>query len=382
MIQKKIWMYGLAALVCVLLAASTGLAAVQGTTATPAPSQPQVETGLGPAPFYNLTAPGADFVKVGVTTRVFNTLGAPSQTEPFTLAVPAVPGVVEKVFICWNYLLNGVPPPTTDAITVDLGAGPLPVLGTLCGSGQPDLCWGKDGGVSYKADVTGIIIPPVAVTIAGATDKPLGADPMAYGEGLTILVVYKVAGAPCRNVDVWCGYTSNQSGGGPASATLAYSNPYTGGDFHFFTNALDGQLALDDFFIDGILRSGAVAGTVAPGDAWQGLLGVPPGPPGTNYLYDHANDDISGFAPGPAGLTFGTNNVSDCIGHSFAAVSFPADPQLCAVIPTLSEWGLIIFSLLLLTSIVWYLRKRKVSPAALGIFLIVFALSCYFSSVL
>ena len=49
-------------------------------------------------------------------------------------------------------------------------------------------------------------------------------------------------------------------------------------------------------------------------------------------------------------------------------------------IPTLSEWGLIIFSLLLLGTIVWYLRRRKLAPAALGIFLIVFAVSFYFSS--
>ena len=51
-------------------------------------------------------------------------------------------------------------------------------------------------------------------------------------------------------------------------------------------------------------------------------------------------------------------------------------------IPTLSEWGLIIFSLLLLGTIVWYLRKRRLAPAALGIFLMLFALSFYFSSTL
>jgi len=53
-----------------------------------------------------------------------------------------------------------------------------------------------------------------------------------------------------------------------------------------------------------------------------------------------------------------------------------------AAIPTLSEWGLIIFSLLLLGTIVWYLRRRRMAPAALGIFLMVFALSFYFSSTL
>ena len=51
-------------------------------------------------------------------------------------------------------------------------------------------------------------------------------------------------------------------------------------------------------------------------------------------------------------------------------------------IPTLTEWGLIIFSLLLLGTIVWYLRKRRLAPASLGIFLLVFTLSFYVSSTL
>ena len=57
-------------------------------------------------------------------------------------------------------------------------------------------------------------------------------------------------------------------------------------------------------------------------------------------------------------------------------------PHFSIPIPTLSQWGLIIFSFLLFGAIVWYLRKRKLAPAALGIFLIVFALSFYFSSAL
>jgi hypothetical protein len=367
--KKRILMYGLAAIVCVLWAAATGSAAGPGTIDYRG-LEPEVESGIGPAPVYNHTGRGADFIKAGVTTRVYNSLGAPSQTDPFILTVPALPAgaVSVETFISWNYLLNGVPP-ATDSITVN----GVPVVGNLCGSGSPDLCWGKDGAATYKASgVTAAVGPgpaPVAVTIAGATDKSLGADPGAYGEGLTILVVYDVPGPNCRSVDVWCGYTSNLSGGGATSATLTYTHPYGGGSFHFFTNALDGQIASDDFFIDGILRSGAVAGTVVAGDAWQGLLGVPPGPPGIDYLYDHANDDISVLVPppGPLGLTFGTNMLSDCIGHSFAAISFPVDEALCQPrIPTLTEWGLIIFCVLLFGWMAWVIvrRRRRVTISA------------------
>jgi hypothetical protein len=51
-------------------------------------------------------------------------------------------------------------------------------------------------------------------------------------------------------------------------------------------------------------------------------------------------------------------------------------------IPTLSEWGLIIFGLLLIGTIVWYLRRRKLVPASISIFLLVFTVSFYFSSTL
>ena len=51
-------------------------------------------------------------------------------------------------------------------------------------------------------------------------------------------------------------------------------------------------------------------------------------------------------------------------------------------IPTLSEWGLIIFSLLLLATLVFYIsRKRKLAtPAAFGIFLFAFTIAFYLSS--
>jgi hypothetical protein len=54
----------------------------------------------------------------------------------------------------------------------------------------------------------------------------------------------------------------------------------------------------------------------------------------------------------------------------------------CASVPTLSEWGLIIFSVLLFATVVWYLRRRKLAPASISLFLLVFTLSFYFSSTL
>ena len=355
--KKTIPALAVVAIFSLLFAASTVASAELGTTDRVVRDPMAAETGLGPAPFFNDQGPGADFIKAGVTTRVFNSY-TNGQTEPFMLTVPALPAgaVVVETFISWNYLLNGTPP-ATDAVTVNGN----PVTGTLVGTGSPDLCWGKDGVASYMAGgVTSFVNPgpaPVNVTIGGATDKPLGTDPNAYGEGLTILVVYEVPGDPWRNVDLYRGYTSTESG--PifpiAAATLNYTVQYQGGDFHFFVNGPDGQLAPDSFLIDGINRGGQVSGTGAATDAWQGLLG--PSASGVDNMYDHANDDISAFLTSPdPSLNISTYGIYDCVGHSFAAISFPAEQP---PIPTLTEWGLIIFGVVLIGFITYVFLKRR-----------------------
>ena len=356
--KKTIPAVAVAVVLSILFAASTVVSAVPGTADQLNRGPTAVETGLGPAPFFNHQGYGANFIKASTTTRVYNTY-TNGQTEPFVLTVPALPAgaVVVETFISWNYLLDGTPP-ANDAITVNGNAA----NGTLVGTGSPDLCWNKDGTASYLVSgATPWVTPgptPVAVTIAGATDKALGGDPNAYGEGLTILVVYEVPADPWRNVDLYHGYASNTSGAvlWTAAATLNFTVPYEGGDFHFFVNGLDGQIAGDDFFIDGINRSGTISGTVAVGDAWQGLLG--PSASGVANMYDHANDDISAFVTAPA-VKLDLNTIGivelDCIGHSFAAVSFPAERR----IPTLTEWGMIIFCVLLFGWMAWVIVRRR-----------------------
>jgi len=292
------------------------------------------ETGLGPAPVLTYCAPGADFDATGVTTRAVVTHpGVPPQTPVFVLTGPVAPAActVVDVIAVWNWLLLG-PPPPLDTIVINGTA----VTGTLVGSGSPDLCWGKSGGAAYMVPgLVGIVTLGGPNTIAGATDKPLGGDPAAYGEGITLFVLYECPGAPARNVDIYAGYVSTESGAvvGDAAWSIAFTKPYVCGDLHLFLNAMDGQSPLpgfdDEFFVTGIPLGGVLPGTLAPGNAWQGLLGTPPGPPPvTDWLYDHGDGDLSLLIPLPAllpGLAFDTIRpaVGDCIGHSLMAVSFP-----------------------------------------------------------
>ena len=328
----------LLALACAVIfaMASSPRAESQGTTGSAGSRESAVQTGLGPGPVLNWTDAGLDFVTAGATTRIFNPASGTSQTNPFMLTIPALPpsAVVVDIIAVWQYMLNGAPP-ASDGILIN-GS---PVVGGSWGYGTPDICWGKDGVVMYAAD--GFSFPvggsPVNIPIANATDKPLGTDLNAYGEGISIIVVYKVLGKPSRHFDFYLGYTSTQTGGTAniADANLTYSGTYTGGRYHFFTNALDGQLGFADDFSTVInfalvVHSGDFNGTVAVGDAFQGLLG--PSPSGKDNLYDHVDDDLSPYVfTSPNGIYFQSDNfgTGDCIAHTVAAVSIAVDGCDC-----------------------------------------------------
>jgi len=250
------------------------------------------------------------------------------QTNPFFLSLPVILDgmTIVRVIVSWNYLLNG-PLPKTDTIKIN----GVDITGDLIGYGTPDICWGKEHSSSfiYSSDNTGFLLFGGSNSIENAVDKSLGSDPEAYGEGLSILVVYDFRYSyplhPMRNVDVYAGLTSTQSGVIDwATANFTFTHRYSGGDCHFFLNCLDGQTPLqDEFYINGITASGMVAGTGAAGDAWQGFLG-----PGIDdNLYDHADDNIAqssnSFITSPSSsLLAETQRVRDCLGHSFGAVSF------------------------------------------------------------
>ncbi len=346
----------------------------------------RLESGLGPTPIFSFIGPGIDFDTSGAATRIATIPGVPPAAEPFfTLTGPVMPdGASEvKTSISWNWLLDGVPPAESTIMVDDLdGGGFVPVVGDLVGSGTPDLCWVKEGGASYLADVTGLGVVAFGGSnnISGATDQPQGTDENAFGEGLTILLVYEIPNTLARNIDVYAGYSSTESdlgNVGTAAISLTFSVEYLGGDMPFFVNALDGQLDpgfgevsfLDQFFINGQSAT-ELAGGIHD-DAWQGLLFAAPPTPGpppmTDWLYDHADGDISLVITAPAdGLLAETVRPlsGDCMGHTLAAVSFPAP-----YIPAASDWGLAVMTLLMLaaaTAVLLRRRQRNTSAEVVG----------------
>ncbi len=269
------------------------------------------DTGLSNV--YSTTVNG-DFVVAGAGTRSSSN----GQSDPFSVSIAGVPGgaTIVKAYASWNYLTNA--PGTHGAITIDGNA----VAGSVVGTGA-DLCWGQAQGESYLADVTSLVSGNGSYSIGGAIDE----GGVGLGEGFSLLVIYDDGVSPAREVNVFAGYDSDQDGD-PAEATFSWTTPYDGSSTHFFVNALDGQTADDMFLINGTDGSPLSGGS--PFDAWQGLLG--PGFAGTNY-YDHAEGDVGGYLSlGDTSLTLASNTGSDCVGHSFGAISIVPEPASMALL--------------------------------------------------
>lgn len=243
-----------------------------------------------------------DFVAAGGSSRTSS--GVPN---PFDIAMPGISGAEVRSYAVWNMLTNTPFDSSESIITINGNR----VVAVGSNAATPDLCWGLDYTATYWADVTGLLIHGGNNTIF-AGDTGTG----ALGEGVSLLTVYSDAAMPLQNIDIfWNGVPGQIANNLVDGENLwNFSNPYIGGPAHGFTNALDGQLAGDDFYINGGLASGQF-GTFAPFDAWIGNVGP---------YYDHAEGDFSPFmVAGDTFMTIGTPILDgDCIGHTFGAIAF------------------------------------------------------------
>lgn len=262
---------------------------------------------------YNDAFSGANFVVAGTSSRTNPT----GQVDNFGLNLPGFSGAAKKAVISWNWqttLDSGSP---NDVITVN----GIRVQGTLGGVSSPDLCWGFPYLTTYYADVTDIVNNfggGGSYTIGGAVDNAFG-----YGEGVTLAAVYDDGSAENREVSLFAGNVNNVSSVG-GIATLPFANPYLGGTAKFFTNALDGQFAGDQFFINGNNVGGILPGTWSGDDAWVGQAG--PSSVGNNF-FDVAQGDVSSWmTAGDMDMIMGTPAGSDCIGHTLAGMVVNAVP--------------------------------------------------------
>jgi len=315
----------------VALCLAADAAAQRGTTHSECPASSANETGFPSGAEWTHSGPGADFLQVSYSTRTAG-LASPNVTCPFSVTVPAPPpgATLVDAIVSWTYLADDNP--MTDPVMINGN----PITGAQLGWGSPDLCWGKDFGVTYMVSgVANLLNIGGLNDFSDMCDGPVGTDSNALGEGVTVILIFEDPTAPAtiRTVDVFSGYTSSQSSGtGAAKAVLDLSCAYAGGPFHFFVNADDGQFADDLFLINGVNVGGLVNGTFSAGDAWVGLAG----PAANQNLYDAADDDISTWVtPGDTSVTIESGFGSDCVAHSLAACAYEPDASCdpCSIIP-------------------------------------------------
>ena len=311
-------------------------------------------------PIYSAILPG-DYVVGSNYTRQFGTgdpLGSGTpQSSPFSIGIGGIPAgaTIVKAYANWSY--QTPTPFLGSAAEADIAINGTPVAGSLTGSAAPDLLWSQQGTDAYTADVTGIVTAAGGngiYTVSGAVDS---ATPSSYGEGMSMLVVWALPGAPLQEVNVYSGLSTTESG--PAVATYDFAlGPYAGGPAHFFVNALDGQSQFTDQGLInglGIEASGTIGGVGPAGNSWDGLVGLNP----TSNIYDHAEGDSSPYMI--AGDTFltvqtlGAGNsgglYSDAIGHSFGAMAFP--------VPEPATWTLALLGALALAELARRNRKHR-----------------------
>jgi hypothetical protein len=299
----------------------------------------QSETGMSGPAIYSQFVTG-DFVVGSNNTRQFVTAPATlSQTNPFNITLAGIPAgaTVVQAYANWTYQTQFAAGVTGEPnVTIDGNA----VTGTLTGTATPDLNWGTQGSHAYTADITSIVAANGngAYTIHGAVDS---ATTDAYGEGMTILAVWSKAGSPLKNVDVYSGLTTDDSG--PNLATFNFDTPYKGGSTNFFVNQIDGQGAYtNQGLINGINMGAGLSGIGPTGNTFEGLVGLNP----TDNLYDQVTGDSSSYMyNGEAALTvqgLGAGNTggsvfvaglyTDHVGTSFGAISFVPEPSAVALV--------------------------------------------------
>jgi uncharacterized protein (TIGR03382 family) len=263
---------------------------------------------VGPNAFYSTNVRG-DFSAGGWSTR-----GAAASN----VNLAGVGGGVVRAFAVWNFLSNNALG-TAGENTITVNNNRVTAFRGV--SASPDLCWGFNGVNTYVADVTNIITGNGAITVFGADD---GAGRL--GEGVSIVAVWDDGVSASRTVDLFHGVSNNVPLNGFGLNTVNLSGVYGGGTAHFLANALDGQVAGDEFSINNSGALGGIfGGTGVAGDAAQGLLGP---------LYDHFEGDASPYMnAGDTSITFGTiPPYGDCIGITLAGISYIPTPGAMALL--------------------------------------------------
>ena len=302
---------------------------------------------------FSQTVQNTDFAMFGV--------GGLRGNSAATLTVTGVSGTVTRALLLWHG-----PTATGSSANGSLTFAGVARVGTVIGVSEDNLWAPFTESRAYVADVTSSVPGDGAYALTALVN-----DASAAMNGATLLVFFNDGNAGNnRDVVLFNGNDSNIANGFDPAGWFAQLNGinYTGGAASLRVVVSDGQnppVLGDD---SGIALNGTTL--LAPGPNFQGgTLPTTPGSSVTNGgLWDHVSFDVAPF------LIVGTNNLtltdippsSDAL--SLVAVVFdlpvgaapppPGAPSQNVVVPTMSEWAMIVMALLVVLTGAISLRGR------------------------
>jgi cysteine-rich repeat protein len=305
-----------------------------------------------------------------------------------TITVSGVTGTVTQAILYWQGPTDSTNPLANAAVNFN----GTDINGTNIGFSS-DNCWGFTNSQGYRADVTSLVTGDGVYTLSNF----IKADAEINGVGLIVFFDDGVS-SNNRDVVVFEGNDSNQVNAFDSDGWNAFMPGinYSSGTVNMLLIVADGQI-FDDNGID--INGNTI---IPPGFNFQGDT-VPNGPSAVSTdggLWDHISNDITSIlTPGNNDLTLTSIGASsDCLGLVSIAFDLPAgaappvgicgdgilDPgEQCddgntingdgcsstcqieaaggvAVVPTMTEWGMIIFVVFAGLGSIYYLRRKRV----------------------
>jgi hypothetical protein len=169
-----------------------------------------------------------DFITAGTYSRwMFNWVPSwpqHSQTDPFVVQLSGIPAgsTIVAAYANWSYLTTLAPYPSgLGQITINS----VPVTGQLTGEANEDLCWFDPRSyperytVAYTADITTLVqtVGNGTYEIGSAIDES-----SSLAEGITLLVVFSNPAQAERQIYVYAGMATTQSGSADGQARASY----------------------------------------------------------------------------------------------------------------------------------------------------------------
>ena len=235
------------------------------------------------------------------------------------IVVSGVPGgaSVSQAFLYWVTMGN------SDTFTSPTLDG-SPVSGSLIGTGG-DTCWGAAGNYTYRADVTSTVTGNGTYTIAGLPNSGPSVDD---SQGASLVVIYEDGASAVHNVVINDGSVTLDTVGQNYTDTLTGFNPATPPSATLTLLVGDGQNAGAAVTFNG----NSIATTF----------------PGADGAYwDTASYDVSAYITDPSDVDIEV--TGDCLVWAASILSVESDDVIQSAprsIPTLSQWGLILLSML------------------------------------